>query len=108
MATNDETSPAEYVHSEDEFDALIASEDRLLVDFYADWCGPCTMMAPMVDELAGESDGSVVKVDVESLPHVASRYHVNSIPTFVAFADGEVTERFVGMQSKDVLANALE
>ena len=106
--TNNATSSIEQVSSEDEFDQLLGNEDRILVDFYADWCGPCKMMAPTVEELADESDVSVVKIDVETLPQIATRYDVSSIPTFITFADGEIQERLVGMHAKDVLAETLK
>ena len=66
------------------------------------------MMAPTLDELAAESDGTVVKIDVEAQPGLASRFGVRSIPTSVTFADGEMQERLVGMQEKETLTAALQ
>lgn len=94
---------AEPIEAIDTFDRVLTNEDRVLVDFYADWCGPCQMMAPMIDELAAESDEAVVKVDIEALPQLAARYDVNSIPTFLVFENGEIADRLVGMQEKSTL-----
>lgn len=96
------------VADEETFDRLLAAEDRLLVDFYADWCVLCRRMTPRVDEAVDEVDATVAAVDVEVLPQVADRYGVRSIPTFLAFETGEVRERLVGMQELNALVTALE
>ena len=101
-------APAEQITEEEAFDRLIQSEGRVLVDFYAGWCGPCQLMAPTIDELAAECDAPVVKVDTEELPQVAYRYDVQSIPTFLVLDGGDVTDRLVGMQNKETLAQLLE
>jgi len=107
--TTDETSTeARHIVSEDTFDRLLADEKRVLVDFYAEWCGPCNIMAPTVDEFAAETGAEVVKIDVEELPEIATRYDVKSVPTFIAFEDGEVAERLIGLQEKASLADAVE
>lgn len=103
----DDGGPAPHVDTESAFDDLLETEGTLLVDFYADWCGPCRMMAPTVEELAAEVDASVVKINVEELPTVARRYDVKSIPAFVVFDDGEESERLIGMQEKSDLRAAL-
>jgi len=73
----------------------------VLVDFYADWCGPCKMLAPMVEEISNESDAfEVVKLNVDDAPDLAARYGVMSIPTLIVFKGGEVAGRTVGVQSK--------
>lgn len=107
-STNESRSAIEAVRSEAAFDQLLANEDRLLVDFYADWCGPCKMMAPTVEELATENGGAVVKLDVDSFPQIARRYDVSSIPTFISFVDGEIQDRLVGMHSKEELSATLK
>lgn len=80
-----------------------------LVDFYADWCGPCRAMAPVVDKLARDLDGwaNVVKVNVDESPALASEYAVQSIPTFLVVRDGYATQRLVGMQTKQALVKAI-
>lgn len=92
------------------FEREVLHSDRpTLVDFYADWCGPCRAMGPVVDELANdlESRANVVKVDIDASPDLATRYGVHSIPTFLVVRDGEVTERLVGIQSRQALAKAV-
>lgn len=102
QTTQSSTTP-EYVDTEATFDEILAAKDRVLVDFYADWCGPCKVTEPIVDELAGETDAVVVKVDVDAIPGLAGRYNVRSIPTFMGFADGEETDRLVGVHDKQAL-----
>jgi thioredoxin 1 len=80
-----------------------------LVDFFAEWCGPCKMIAPIIEELAGELEGkaTVAKLDIEDAQQVARDFHVNSIPTLIVFKDGNEVKRFVGVRSKDDLRNAV-
>ncbi len=88
------------------FDAEVLKADKpVLVDFYADWCGPCKMMAPVVDQLAGElADIAVIgKLNVDENEEIATRYGVMSIPTLILFKGGEVVSKKVGVQSKDAL-----
>lgn len=105
---DDDGTAVPHVETETAFEDLLQTEETLLVDFYADWCGPCRMMAPTVEELAAEVEATVVKIDVEELPPVAARFDVKSIPAFVVFEDGEETERLVGMQEKSDLRGAVE
>ena len=76
------------------------SDAPVLVDFYADWCGPCRMVAPFVDEIAQENVGKllVAKVDTDRAPNVAMRFGIRSIPTIVVFKDGKEVERSVGFE----------
>jgi thioredoxin 1 len=107
-ATDSPASSAEHIENKETFDQLLTDEERVLVDFYADWCGPCQLMAPTVDELAAESEAAIVKVDIEALSQIAARYDVSSIPTFLAFEDGTVEEQLIGMQEKERLAQTVE
>ena len=80
---------------------VLQAEKPVLVDFYADWCGPCKMMAPAVEELANEQDDVIVgKLNVDFAPELARTYKVFSIPTLILFKNGEAVEKRVGVQSK--------
>ena len=83
---------------------VLQAGQTVLVDFYADWCGPCKMMAPVVEELAGaEPGGKVCKINIEDAMAIAQRYGVMSIPTFIAFKNGEVAGKQVGAMPKSRL-----
>lgn len=90
--------------TEENFDA-VTGEGRSLVDFWATWCGPCRMQAPILEQLDGELGGSVkvCKVDIDEQPELARRFGVMSIPTLVAIKDGEVSNMRVGVQSLENL-----
>ena len=81
-----------------------------LVDFWAEWCGPCRMMAPTIDQVAAEYEGRalVAKVDVDECQNIAVKLGVNSIPTLIIFKDGAEVKRFVGVTGKADLAKALD
>ncbi|WP_338985319.1 thioredoxin [Spiroplasma endosymbiont of Diplazon laetatorius] len=91
------------IETVEEFDLEIAKESTV-VDFYAEWCGPCKMMAPIFDLTSNEETSvNFIKVDTDKLPEVAKRYNVMSIPTLILFKDGEVTKQNSGFMSKDIL-----
>ena len=89
---------------------VIESDQPVLVDFWAPWCGPCRQIAPVVEQLAGENAGSakVVKLNVDDAPQAAQSYGVSSIPTLMVFKGGEVVDRFVGVQPKTRLQQAID
>lgn len=95
------------IHVNDEnFDSEVLKSDKpVLVDFWAAWCGPCQMIAPVVEELAGELDGKVkvTKLDTEASYATPARYGIRGIPTLLLFNKGEVVDQIVGAVPKDVL-----
>lgn len=91
------------------FDQIIASDQPVLIDFWADWCAPCKMIAPVVEELAGDFQGKAVvgKLDVQENSVVPSRYGVRNIPTLLVFKNGQLVDKQVGVVPKAVLAQKL-
>ncbi len=86
------------------FEALSSSERPLLVDFYADWCGPCRMMGPTIDEIAKERDDIAVgKVNVDTERELATRFGIVSIPTLVVLKDGKTVAKSTGLKPKDAI-----
>ena len=106
MSTNPQAS---YVQK-DEFDQIISSNDLVVVDYTAPWCGPCRVVAPLIDRLAAEYEEKavVVKVDIDQNSEISKKYGVRSIPTILIFKNGEVVETLVGKASYEIFTTALE
>ena len=100
----------EYKFTSADFEKEVLQSDKpVLVDFLADWCGPCKMMAPVVEQLAEELEGKakVGKLNIDENMDIAEKYRVMNIPTFLIFKDGQEKERIVGAVSKNELKNKL-
>ena len=89
---------------------VLTSEEVVVVDFWAEWCGPCKMIAPIVEELAEEYDGKIkfAKIDVDSSPNIASKYGIRGIPNLTIFDKGEVVGQLIGVQPKASIKKRLD
>jgi thioredoxin 1 len=98
------------VHLRDagEFEDHITTEAVVLVDYHAEWCGPCKMLEPTIQELADEYPVTVIKIDVDEHQALARERQIRSVPTIEVYADGEQAERFIGVQDKETLAGTIE
>lgn len=87
----------------------VTKEGVTLLDFWAEWCGPCKMIAPMIDELGAEFEGTATigKINIDNEADLAARYNVSSIPTLLIMKDGEEASRFIGVTAKAELADAI-
>lgn len=96
--------------NKDNFEQLLASGQPVVIDFWAEWCGPCRMMSPIVDELAAEYEGRAViaKCDVEENDEITMKYGVRNIPTIVFLKGGQQVDKQVGACSKDALKQKIE
>jgi thioredoxin 1 len=92
------------------FDETIGGSKPVLVDFWAEWCGPCRRLAPTVEELAGDYDGKVVvgKLNVDENPNTAFKFSIRGIPTLLLFKGGQVVEQVVGLADKDALKKVID
>ena len=97
--------------NEENFDAIVINSDKpVLVDFWAEWCGPCKMLTPTIEAIAEEYNdkSSIVKINVDDAPAIATKYGIRSIPSILLFSKGEVIEQRVGAVSKDELTSLLD
>ena len=105
----EDSKPSVITDQSFERDVMQEKGRPVLVDAWAPWCGPCRMIAPVIDQLATESQGryKVAKLNVDENPLTASRYQIASIPTLLIFSDGQLVDRLIGLQSKPAIAERL-
>ena len=92
------------------FSEVINTDKPVLVDFWAEWCGPCKMIGHIVEELANDFEGKAVigKVDVDTNPEISAKYGIRSIPTLLVFKNGEIVDKQIGAVSKSILSQKIE
>jgi thioredoxin 1 len=103
-----ETREPIHVEGREHLQRLVSEHDVVLVDFHAEWCGPCKMLEPTVEAVAAETDAAVAKVDIDDHQGIAQEFQVQGVPTLYLFAGGEATQRWVGVQDKGTLVSAIE
>lgn len=97
--------------TEENFDEIVTNSDKpVVIDFWAEWCGPCRMVAPIIEQLAGEYEGKAVigKCDVDSNSEIATKFAIRNIPTILFVKNGEVADKLVGAVPKDKIVEKLE
>jgi len=108
ISKGEDTMSIVNIKDESQFEQeIIKSTEMILVDFYADWCGPCKMVAPILEEIAQEGIVQVAKVNVDQQPKLAERFGILSIPTMIVFQDGKEKKKLIGARSKQDLIDSI-
>jgi len=108
ISKGEDTMSIVNIKDESQFEQeIMKSTDTVLVDFYADWCGPCKMVAPILEEIAQEGIVQVAKVNVDQQPKLAERFGILSIPTMIVFQDGKEKKKLIGARSKQDLIDSI-
>jgi thioredoxin 1 len=96
--------------NDQDFEEVLKSNKYVLVDFFAEWCGPCKMLAPIIDELSEEYKDKIkiVKINVDESPITAQKFEIMSIPTLIFFVSGQIKDTLMGLIAKDILKNKIE
>jgi thioredoxin 1 len=103
----DRSAPV-HVESQGHLQDLVGEGGVVLVDFYADWCGPCKMLEPTLETLAADTEATVAKVDVDEHQQLAGQYQVRGVPTVVVYSDGEAVEQFSGVRGENELRGLIQ
>ncbi|MEF8773837.1 MAG: thioredoxin family protein, partial [Halobacteriales archaeon] len=106
-SADDYDEPVDLVDVGD-YESFLERQDLVLVDFHADWCGPCKMLEPIVAEIAEETDTTVLRVDIDAHQQLASEMGIRSVPTMHIYGGGELVEQMIGVQEKDRILDLLE
>ena len=97
-----------HIHGGDELQSAVDAHGVALVDFHAEWCGPCKMLEPIVETLAAETSAAVLKVDIDENQRLAQQYQVRGVPTLLLFSDGTPVEQVVGVRDEHTLRSLIE
>lgn len=95
------------IESEEQLSELIEENGTVLLDFQAEWCGPCKMMEPVIETLAEETEHTIASIDIDEHNALANEYHVQAVPTFILVSDGQIQENLTGVQQEDELRTLL-